>query len=791
MQEPHKPSNSSTAPAGRSGPPSARPPPSRPPPSRPPPSRPPPSRPPPSRPPPGLSSSPPPRLGPELLAGGTSGLLLLVYALGFAALIFSDKLATHLPGGLGAMLVSSVVLSTLVALRSSFKPAVAGPQDTTSVLLALMASTIAAGAAKPEHLLPTVIAAFALTALSTGALFTALGLLGLGKIVRFVPYPVVGGFLAGVGWLLVRGAFTVLSAIPLRLDTVSALFASGAPVRWIPGLAFGLAVTFTVRRLRHPVVLPALLFLGVVLFYAALGAGGYSVEDAQARGLLLGPFSSHTLWPPIAWSDLGHVQWSLLRDDLVAGIALMVLAGISMLLNSSGLELLTEQEIDLDRELRATGVANLLAGALGAPVGYLALGESTLGRALGARSRAPGVIAAGLCLVALLLGGRVFPYFPRAVLGGLLVFLGFTILLDALYAAWFRLPRGEYGLVVLILFVVVTVGFLEGVALGIVISSVLFALNYARINVVKHVISGAALRSKAARSATSEALLHHFGAQIYILKLQGYLFFGTAYNLLTLVQKRMNDGGAMPVRYVVLDFRHVDGIDSSAVLSFTKMRKLAEAQQVTLVFIDLPRGVRKQLERGGCIEPVAQSAAPAERTESSVVIFPDLDHGLEWCEDQIIDANADSRLSADALEREIAGMSRHRDLVAELSRYLERVDAPADFQLFAQGERSDDLYLIESGEVAAWLVVEGGRNKRLRTMGPGSVVGEAALYLGAPRSALVKTTRPSVLYRLSSTSLEQMTREAPRLAASFHRFVAQLLAERVVNTTTEAQMVFY
>jgi SulP family sulfate permease len=76
-------------------------------------------------------------------------------------------------------------------------------------------------------------------------------------------------------------------------------------------------------------------------------------------------------------------------------------------------------------------------------------------------------------------------------------------------------------------------------------------------------------------------------------------------------------------------------------------------------------------------------------------------------------------------------------------------------------------------------------------MGPGSVVGEAALYLGAARSASVRTTRPSTLYRLSMPALERMTYEAPRLAAVFHQFVAKLLAERLVNTTSATQMAFY
>jgi SulP family sulfate permease len=80
---------------------------------------------------------------------------------------------------------------------------------------------------------------------------------------------------------------------------------------------------------------------------------------------------------------------------------------------------------------------------------------------------------------------------------------------------------------------------------------------------------------------------------------------------------------------------------------------------------------------------------------------------------------------------------------------------------------------------------------RLRTMGSGSVVGESGLYLGRRRSASVRTTRASVLHRLSSVALARMTEEAPALAAGFHQLVARLLADRMVNTTSAAQMLFY
>jgi SulP family sulfate permease len=311
-------------------------------------------------------------------------------------------------------------------------------------------------------------------------------------------------------------------------------------------------------------------------------------------------------------------------------------------------------------------------------------------------------------------------------------------------------------------------------------------VNYARIDVVKHAIAGSVLRSKAGRSPGDEAILQQLGGHVHILQLQGYLFFGTAYLLLLRVRDRIVSQKPAPAYYLVLDFRKVDGLDSSAVVSFSRMRRLAEAHRAVLVLTDLPPSVKRQLERGGCLD--AGDPAPGERRSARV--FSDLDHGLEWCEDQLLATDARRPLE-DTLARELATVMPRGEKVDRLLGYLERRELAAGVEIYKKGEESKDLYLIETGELEAWLTVEGGRSLRLRTMGAGNVVGESGLYLGARRSASVRTTRPSVLYRLSFGGLTRMTRDAPELAAAFHQFVAKRLAERMVNTTSAAQMLFY
>jgi SulP family sulfate permease len=728
------------------------------------------------------------RLLSDVLAGGISALLGIFFSITFAVLIFKQDLAPSLPHGIGIILAGSCITGALTSLFSSFRPVVAGPQENSSIILTVMAASITRGMPGGSDPLPTIVVGFGLASLATAVLFFVLGTFRLGTIVRFIPSPVVGGFLAGTGWLLVQDSLGVMSSLQgfsFSPDQLPRLIGPGVPFTWIFGIAFGVVLTLVLRRQTHYLVFPALLLGGISLFFVLILASGISVHGAMERGYLLGHLQPSALWPPIGLDDLEHhVNWSMLRSRAGDIIVCPVLGAIAVLLNATGLELATEQDIDLDHELRVGGIANAAAGLLGCIPGYLLLGESTLNYRVGARSRIPGIIASTCCGLTVVVGTDTLAYFPKPFLGGLLFFLGFSFLLETVYDSWFRLPRLEYALVVLIFFVVVRFGFLEGVGAGIIVSSILFAVNYARIDVVKNAISGAGLHSKAGRSPADEGLLLELGDHIHVLQLQGYVFFGTSSQLLQRIKERMTSPSMLRARFIVLDFRFVDGIDSS--VSFSAARKLVEAYGASLVLTGMSPAVRRQLERAGEIKPPG-----AKSSRSTIWIFDDLDHGLEWCEDKLLTGNADSRPSSEAIASELRAFERHKNLVTQLGPYLERIDAPKGYQVYKRGERANDLIFIDSGQLAAWLDHDDGRSTRLRTMGAGSVVGESGLYLGQPRSATVRATRPSVLYRLTTDKLAKMAEEAPELEAAFHHFVATILAERMVTTTTAAQMLFY
>jgi SulP family sulfate permease len=198
---------------------------------------------------------------------------------------------------------------------------------------------------------------------------------------------------------------------------------------------------------------------------------------------------------------------------------------------------------------------------------------------------------------------------------------------------------------------------------------------------------------------------------------------------------------------------------------------LAEANGFELVLTGASDPVRRQLERGGVM------------TVDGVVRFePDLDRGLQRCEDLVLEeAQVDQGAGqGDALER----------LPPGLRPSLRRIPLAEGAVLIRQDEPPGDVFVLESGRLRVEMVTPEGTRMRLRTVLPGVVVGEIALYTGASRTADVVAETPSVVLRLSRASIERIERSEPELAAALHRWLATTLSERLTDTQRAAMALF-
>lgn len=712
------------------------------------------------------------RLVSSMTAGLVIGIINVTIAISFAALIFSGPLAPYLSTGVGMMLVSAVVFMLVVGLTSSLRGMIAGPQDAPAAVLGLVAAAIARAmlpAASPEALLATVTAAVAVTSLVTGLCFLLLGQLKSGNLIRFIPYPVVGGFLAGTGWLLLKGGVEVLTGGPLTLSSLPSLFQPAQWVFWLPGLLLGCWLLWASRHLKSGLTTPVTILAAVVLFYAALAVTGRSVTDAGIRELLLGPFPQGALWKPLSPALLAQVDWRLILSQAGQVGTIVMVSILSLLLNAGGIELALREDLDMNHELRAAGVANLAVGLLGGLAGYHYLGDSVLAHRMGGRTRLTPVIAALSCLLVLYLGASVLSYVPKLLVGGLLVFLGLGFLAEWVYDARFKLSREDYLMVLVILGVVGAAGFLQGVALGIGIALFMFVLTYSRVDVVKHVLTGASYHSTVDRSWAQRQLLRDQGERLHILQLQGFIFFGTAQALLDRIRCRLADANLRRPDYLVLDFGRVTGFDASTVSVFQRIQQLCEAGPIQLVFTQLSAEMQRWVARGGL----------RQGPGSVFHAFADLDHGVEWCEEQILAQAAVARAGQGGLHEQLLQAFPGPGQVERFTAYLERMDVPAGFQLFAQCDPANAMYFVDTGSVTAELALGEGRSARLRTVLSGTVVGEVGMCLRGPRSGTVVAAEPTTLYRLTDAALQRMEAGEPDLAAALYRWIAQMMADRL------------
>ncbi len=724
----------------------------------------------------------PSTLMPGLTSGALLGITEGIFALSLGSLIFSGKLSPYLAYGLGMALATSTITLIATSLTSRVPGVIGSTEESPTVILGVMAATLVTSLpqATAEQKLTTILVAIAITTLLTGAFFLALGFFKLGRLVRFIPYPVVGGFLAGTGWLLVQGSFGVMSNFSLKFQNISALLKPDQLVTWVPGLMFALVLFFGLRKIKHFLAMPGILIGSMAVFYIVLLIARISIHEATVSGLLLGQVSGDVLWQPLVLKNLLAANWPAILGQGGTIAVVLVLSAVSLLMNASALELAIGQDIQLNRELQSAGIANLLSGLGGGMVGYQTLSLSTFSYRNGARSWLPGVVAGVICAGILLFGSTFLVYFPKPILGGLLFYLGLDFLVEWVINGWRKLSHADYAVVLLILVVIAATNFLLGVGVGLVAAVILFVVNYSRFNIVHHALSGAEMSSNVERCSYHQRVLaNQLGRQIHILELQGFIFFGTANALLDQIRTRLVDANQPPVRYILLDFCRVNGLDSSAVISFVKAKQLAQAQKTTLVLTHLTGPMEHRLEMDGLSE-----------SDPAVRIFPDLDHGLEWCEEQLLDIEQVTTLHTPVtLSAQLADSGFNKADTKRLMNYLERVNFQTGDTLIHQGDEADCLYFIELGTVSIYLELGNNERVRLRKLGLGTAVGEPGLYLGTTRTASVIADSPVTTYRLTRSKLLKMKEKEPELAATFHEFAGRLLSERLTTTTRTLEAV--
>ena len=611
------------------------------------------------------------------------------------------------------MLFGNFAACLLVALLGGYRGVIAGLSPLLVFVMATIAATMEADG---EKLFATTACALIISAVATGVCCLLIGRFRLANLLRFIPYPVAGGFVAGIGGAVCLAAMSLMSANPDG-GTAPALLESTALWTWLPGIAYGTALYGAMRRWKNPLILPTSVVLAIGAYHLALSALGLSGDEARAAGLLLTSTAQGNLWPALWPADLVHVDWSAIAGQLPNMLTLVVIALICVIMNIAGLEVATDADLVWDREFQATGVASIAAGLGGGAVATVVVPASLRSKLFRATTRLTGVIAACVIGAALLLGDGMLELVPTAFVGAMLVFAGLGMLDEGLVRSRKRLPGSEYAIILLIFVVILFFGLLEGVGAGAVATLVFFAVRLSRVDPVASHFTARERRSNKARSIPDRAILLAEGDRAQAYQLQGYIFFGSVGVLADRLRESLE--GQSRASCLMIDFTHVSGFDFSAVNVVARSVRRANTAGVHVVLSGLSEKLRFSLERN-----------VASAVFEELWLEPDADLGLERCEELIIAAwRADAAMAeqrrtslleraSEDLERQLERQVRFEDLIEALQPWLTSRDYAAKEVLAGPDSPCEGLQLLLSGRAS----VHDSAGTRLRQCSPGDVI---------------------------------------------------------------------
>ena len=697
---------------------------------------------------------------PALSAGFTAGLGLLVSQVAFGSFIFSGVLASYSSQGVGLILFGNFAACLLVALLGGYRGAIAGLSPALVIVMATIATTMEA---RGQALFVTAASALVIGAIATGLGCLMIGHFRLANLVRFIPYPVAAGFVSGIGGAVCLAAMSLMGANP-GWQAALELLEPAVLWTWLPGAAYGLALYAAMKRWGNALILPVSVVAAVCAYHLVLGALEISGDEARTLGLLLTGTADGGLWPVLVPADLVHLEWAAITGQIPNILTLMLIAFICVIMSVAGLEVSVNQELDWNREFKASGLASIVAGLGGGTVATLIVPASLRSKLFKATTRWTGVVAAAVIGTALFLGDGMLELVPTALIGGVLIFAGLGMLDEGLVRSRTRLPWSEFGIILVIFVIIIFFGLIEGVGAGMVATLAFFAVRLSRVDPIETRFTARERHSNKARPVPDRAILMQEGERVQVYRLRGYIFFGSVGPLIEQLRRTLEHSSHRPC--LLLDFAAVSGFDVSAVSALSRFLQTASKSGATIVL----SATSEQLRSG-----LALNLPASVSTE--LIYEPSTDRALEHCEDVVL---AEWRSAAtpgggrraallavavDDLERQLERQIHFEDLVVELGDWLTPRDYAPDEVLAEPDAPQEGLQLLISGRASA--CDETGA--RLHQFSPGDAIGPVGAAGMQPTSVVADgACRTLVLTPHAQRGLET---NQQRLALKLYRYL--------------------
>jgi SulP family sulfate permease len=714
--------------------------------------------------------------------GGLAAMLVaLPSAIAFGVTIYAPLGSAEAASGAMTGILGAVALGLVAASLGGAPRLISAPcAPAVAVLSAFAIESLHRGSE-----VGTVMLMLTVVGLLSGALQVLFGVLRLGRLIKYMPYPVVSGYLTGVGLIIIGSQVPKLLGMPKGMNIWASL---GAPVLWNWNSLVVGAVTAAVMVLAPRVikVIPAAILglLAGVATYFALGLAGNVPLVTADNPMVVGPLSSGggSFGDLISarWHALGELTAEAIMSLLFPALTLAGLLSIDTLKTCVVLDAMTRSRHDSNRELIAQGCGNLCSAAIGGMPGAGTMGATLVNLSSGAVSRFSGMAEGGFALLAFLLLGALIAWVPVGALAAILIVIGVRMIdRDSLHFLKSRSTLLDFMVIAAVVATALTVSLITASFVGVLLAIGLFIREQIANNVLRRRLMGNEHFSKRVRTQEEMEILAEHGDQSTLCELQGALFFGTTHQLFSALEADLKSR-----RFIILDMRRVHTVDVTAAHMLEQIKDMLGERDGCLIFAHIQKNLPSGLDITAYLNQVGLTG-----DESRVRVFGEADAALEWVEDQIIREAALELAAETTLDLPDIELFRGRkaQTLAALEQHMEKRRFAAGDYLFRRGDTGHELFLIRRGAIRIVLPVNDTQNHHLGTFGRGAFFGEMAFLDGAARSADAIAFTDAELYVLSREVFDAFAEEHRKIALALMEGIAKVLATRLRYMAAEVR----
>ncbi|CAB1367505.1 SLC26A/SulP transporter family protein [Denitratisoma oestradiolicum] len=715
--------------------------------------------------------------------GGLAAMLVaLPSAIAFGVTIYSPLGASAAAQGALAGILGATALGLIAPALGGTNRLITAPCAPAAAVLSAFAIESMQGGASPA----AVLLMLSMLGLLAGLLQVSFGIARLGRLIEYMPYPVVSGYLSGVGLIIIAAQLPKLLGVPKGVHFWASL-AIPAQWQWQGMLVGGLTMGVMLGASRVTQLVPAAILglLAGVLGYFGLGLFDPTLLTLAGNALVVGPLGEGggSFADALAgrWAAMGDIGIDQVRHIAIPALTLAVLLSIDTLKTCVVLDALTRSRHQSNRELIGQGLGNVASALVGGIPGAGTMGATLVNISSGAASRFSGVMEGVLSLVAFLVLGSLIAWVPVAALAAILIVIGVRMIdRHSFHFLRQRTTMLDFAVIAAVVTTALTLSLIAASGVGIVLAVVLFIREQIGGTVVRRKVLGNQSFSKRVRTQAEMEILLKQGDRAAIVELQGSLFFGTANQLYTALEPELKTR-----TYLILDMRRVQTVDVTAAHMLDQVKAMLAERNGYLIFSQIPhnlpsgKDIQQYFDQVGLVQP-----------DSPVRIFDELDEAMEWVEDRIIaeaalDLVEESELALGEIE---LFRGRKEQTLTAFEQCLEKRSYKAGEHIFAQGDTGDEIFLIRRGAVRILLPLEGKQAHHLGTFGRGAFFGEMAFLDGAPRSADAVAFSDAELYVLSRRTFDKFAEEHKKAALALMEGIASVLASRLRYTNAELRV---